>query len=182
MNELELSKILSYVLRHVPEKYNLTLDEGGWGDIDTLIKNIKRKHPQFKNIGFSAILQIVNNNRKKRLEISEDNTKIRALYGHTFENTISKNIVVPPEILYHGTSNYTYSKFIKRNGLKKMKRQYVHLTQNINDAERVAKRKSDKIIVLRILALESYKNGYKFYQEESIWLSDDLPTEYIQPI
>ncbi len=37
MDYKKLSKLLSYILRHHPEKFNLTLEPNGWVDIDILI-------------------------------------------------------------------------------------------------------------------------------------------------
>ena len=38
MNHTEVSKFLSYVLRHKPEAIGLTLDTEGWANIDALIQ------------------------------------------------------------------------------------------------------------------------------------------------
>ena len=38
-----VSKFLSYVLRHAPEKIGLELDEGGWADVDELIRCASRQ-------------------------------------------------------------------------------------------------------------------------------------------
>ena len=35
---VRLSKFLSLVLRHQPEKANLTLDASGWVEVDTLVR------------------------------------------------------------------------------------------------------------------------------------------------
>lgn len=39
MNNIEISKYLSYILRHKPETINLKLDKEGWGDIQYIIDN-----------------------------------------------------------------------------------------------------------------------------------------------
>ena len=35
---VKVSKFLSYVLRHKPDAIGLELDEGGWADVDELIR------------------------------------------------------------------------------------------------------------------------------------------------
>ncbi len=56
-----------------------------------------------------------------------------------------------PDILYHGTS-HALIKGILREGLKPMKRGYVHLTSTINEAVSNARRKkgNPKIIVVDV--------------------------------
>ena len=46
MNEKQIktiSKFLSLILRHNPEKINLTLDKNGWANVDELILKSKSK-------------------------------------------------------------------------------------------------------------------------------------------
>ena len=38
MNDVKISKFLSFVLRHKPEEIGLVLDPNGWADINELLK------------------------------------------------------------------------------------------------------------------------------------------------
>ncbi|HEY4784837.1 MAG TPA: RNA 2'-phosphotransferase [Bacteroidales bacterium] len=176
MGKTELSKVISYILRHAPEEYTLKMDNEGWVDIDILIEVIKIKHVEFGTITHKTILDLVNSFDKKRHEIKGN--RIRALYGHSLENIIKKDIVSPPTILYHGTVYENYLK-IKKTGIKKMQRQYVHLSENIEQAKIVAYRRTSKPIILEIKANEAYNNGVNFYKEGEVWLSDDIPPDFI---
>ena len=176
MNISKLSKILSLVLRHSPEAYNITLDNEGWADIDILIEAISLHHQEFSAITRESILEVVNSSDKKRHEVNGD--RIRALYGHSFENIIKKDIVSPPTILYHGTIYENYLK-IKDTGIKKMQRQYVHLSENIEQAKIVAYRRTHEPIILEVKAKEAYNNGINFYKEGNVWLSEDIPYVFI---
>jgi putative RNA 2'-phosphotransferase len=61
-----------------------------------------------------------------------------------------------------------------------MARQHVHLSVDMNAAERVGKRKSSRPVVLRIDAARAYGEGVSFYQgNESVWLADDIPAGFI---
>ena len=44
---LRLSKLLTAILRHVPETIGLTLDSEGWIDIDELVNKIKSYKPHY---------------------------------------------------------------------------------------------------------------------------------------
>ena len=176
INQLKLSKILSYVLRHAPKEHALILDENGWTDLKKLVMSINNKHPEFNSIDEVDIFQIVQNSSKKRIEIKGD--KIRALYGHSIKERILKAPSTPPEILLHGTSKIVWEK-IKEVGIQKMNRQYVHLTENMDDAKLVAKRKSDDIIIIRIDTLKVSDKGLSFYNEGNVWLTKFVPPDCI---
>jgi len=66
---VRISKFLSLVLRHQPEKIGLSLDQSGWASAPQLIE-ASRKH------GFEFTLEelqnIVAGNDKKRFSLSED--------------------------------------------------------------------------------------------------------------
>ncbi|MFM7984017.1 MAG: RNA 2'-phosphotransferase, partial [Candidatus Fonsibacter sp.] len=90
------------------------------------------------NISRQQIDSLIANMNKKRLEIKDN--KIRAVYGHSFEDKVKRTPAKPPDVLYHGTSPFT-SYLIKKDGIRPMSRQYVHLSSNPTTAEMVGKRK-----------------------------------------
>ncbi len=118
------------------------------------------------------------NQRKKRFEIKGD--KIRALYGHSVLK-VSYKESEPPEFLYHGTSRKNVKKILKE-GLKPMKRKYVHLSLSKEEASRVGKRHDRNPQILLILSKKAYKKGIKFYKAGDIYLCEYLPPEFIKII
>jgi putative RNA 2'-phosphotransferase len=175
INYTQLSKIVSHALRHEPQSYNLTLDENGWVSIIELASAIGQK-------GITAdvaiITDMVTKSAKKRHEIL--NGKIRAYYGHSIPDKILKNEAEPPEFLYHGTIEDNLND-IKTKGLLPMGRQYVHLSTDEEIAKKVGSRKEGNLIVLKINAKEAYQNHVKFFGETNgIWLSENVPSIYIQ--
>lgn len=62
-----------------------------------------------------------------------------------------------------------------------MRRQYVHLSVDKQTAYEVGKRKTNKPIILTILAKEAHKFGVVFYNgDDMVWLSDFIPTNFIR--
>lgn len=177
MDRRSLSKIISYALRHAPDEYNLVLDKNGWTDINILLCSIRKLHNEYSSIAYEDLLGMVASSEKRRHEI--EGLKIRALYGHSIEGRIEKKNVEPPLFLYHGTSQQFFD-LIKIEGLKKMKRQYVHLSLDINQAFKVAERKTTNPIILKVKAYEAYKMGVKFYEEDNVWLCEFVPNKYIE--
>ena len=169
-----ISKFLSLVLRHQPEKIGITLDAQGWVDIGTLISayNKHRKDTLTREL----LNTVVETNNKKRFAI--DGNKIRASQGHSVNVDLGYKEQVPPDTLYHGT----VSKFldpIYKEGLIKGTRHHVHLSVDKETAINVGSRRG-KPIVLSIDAKSMYENGFKFFvSDNGVWLVDNVPTDYI---
>ena len=80
--------------------------------------------------------------------------------------------------MYHGTGKKSYNSILS-SGIKKMSRQYVHLSQDINTAVNVGKRHGEPI-VFKVDAMQMYKDGIKFYiSENNVVLTDFVDTKYL---
>lgn len=173
----DISKFLSYILRHQPEAVGLSLDKEGWAVISDLILCAVKEGYILDN---SLIHSIVDNSDKRRFTISDDGLRIRAVQGHSTQQVnISYKEKTPPEILYHGTATRFISA-IREQGLIPVSRQYVHLSPDEETAIQVGQRHG-KPIVLTIKALNMYEQGFKFYQADNgVWLTDTVPYRFIQ--
>jgi putative RNA 2'-phosphotransferase len=68
---------------------------------------------------------------------------------------------------------------IKREGLLKGARQYVHLSLDKETARKVGSRHG-KPVILEVAAQLMEKHGYRFYQAENgVWLTDHVPPDYL---
>jgi putative RNA 2'-phosphotransferase len=176
-NMVTMSKFLSLVLRHKPEMIQLNMDNNGWVDIDELINN-SNKYNNMK-LTKDIIIEIVKTNDKQRFIIDYENNKIRANQGHSIEIDLKLEPLMPPDKLYHGTAT-RFLESIMENGIKPMRRQYVHLSRTAEIAINVGKRHGEPV-VLTINAKVMYEKGYKFYlSENKVWLVKYVPKEYIQ--
>jgi putative RNA 2'-phosphotransferase len=166
------SRYLSYILRHHPEEFNCEIDEFGWVDVNTLIKNTDYTLENLK--------EIVNSNT--RFGFSEDFTKIKAFHGHSCKKVKYLEDLNPPNELYHGTSNTNYQKILDSEFIKSMNRNWVHLSCNIDKAKEVGSRHGE-VIILIIDVNKMIKDGYHFYKsEDEVYLTNDIPIEYIKQI
>jgi len=159
MTHTEISKFLSFVLRHQPEAIGLTLEREGWVSIDDLIAGASKDG---KELSYELIEAVVDGSDKKRFAISEDGALIRAVQGHSTE-TVQRSFPeqIPPETLYHGTAT-RFLESIREQGLLAGSRQYVHLSQNQDTAIAVGRRYG-KPVLLDIDALEMQQQGFKFF-------------------
>jgi putative RNA 2'-phosphotransferase len=174
-----LSKYLSYLLRHHPEKINLHLDDYGWADVNELIEKVNANSSTSNTLTFSILEEVVANNNKKRFTFNEDKTKIRASQGHSIEIKLGYEAVEPPEFLYHGTAT-RFLDGIKKDGLKKMSRHHVHLSQEKSTASNVGQRHG-KLVILIINSKAMHEAGHEFFvSENGVWLTDHVPVEFIE--
>lgn len=169
-------KFLAYILRHDPATCGVELDENGWASVDGLLNGAQKSGG---NMNFTMLEKIVKTDDKGRFELNADKTKIRATYGHSLPVDLNLQIKIPPDILYHGTAE-KFLESIRRCGLTKRSRNFVHLSSEKSAAEKVGKRHG-KPVILMICAGQMAKDGYKFYQTASgVWLTDSVPAEYIE--
>lgn len=177
MTYSELSKEISYALRHAPQEYGLTLDAQGWVLVDDLIVALK-KRVKYSGLAEHDIVDMIEASDKKRHELVDG--RIRALYGHSTEEKIKKDPVCPPDVLYHGTARKFLPKILEK-GLVSKERQYVHLTEDIETAIIVGKRRDSEPVVLRVDAAKASMDGICFYHgNKTIWLADSIPSKYLK--
>ena len=173
--ENQLSKYVSYILRHNPDEIGIILDEQGWTDVNAFIENSQSKFV----FSLEDLKQVVENNNKKRFQFSEDGKKIRAQQGHSVEVDLKLPNVKPPKELYHGTAT-RFLNSIKKEGLKPMSRHDVHLSFSKDTAIKVGERHG-KVIVLLIDAERMYQDGYHFQcTANNVWLNKEVPIKYIK--
>ena len=165
------SKYLSLLLRHRPEKANLTMGKNGWVSVADLLQNVGLTKPELDHI--------VATNNKKRFEYNGDESRIRARQGHSKVVDVELEVTKPPARLYHGTSR-TYMNEILEKGLLKMNRLYVHLSCERETAKNVGRRKGKDLVVLEIDSELMYRDGFEFFlSNNGVWLIKHVPSRYI---
>lgn len=175
----ELSKEISYALRHAPWEYELEMNEEGWVPVEQLLDALHRTE-KWSNICEADLNEMIEKSEKKRHELVDG--KIRAFYGHSIPMKILKEEKIPPDFLYHGTAR-RFLESISENGLLPQSRQYVHLSQDIETAEKVGSRHDHKPCILIIDAKKAWNEGIKFYLgNEKVWLADTIPSRYIKKV
>jgi putative RNA 2'-phosphotransferase len=172
---VKISKFLSLVLRHQPEKIGLRLDEQGWTPVERLIEASRENGIEFT---LEELQHVVANNDKKRFAFSPDGLLIRASQGHSIEIELGYEPAEPPEALYHGTAE-RFLTSIRQQGLIKGKRHHVHLSADVETAMKVGQRQG-KPVALRVEAGRMRRDGLIFYlSENGVWLTERVPLQYL---
>jgi len=174
---VQLSRTMSYALRHNPTDFGLTLDREGWVSVQSLLTALRSRQSEWHNLQVEDFASVIAQSEKRRFEMRDGN--IRAYYGHSVSQKMAKEPAIPPAILFHGTTPEAVS-IIQRDGLKPMKRQYVHLSADAETARQVAVRRTSHPVILRVSALKAYQHGIAFYLgNDMIWLADSIPSKFI---
>ncbi len=175
---ITISKFMSKYLRHEPDALGLTLEAGGWVLIDDLLKGAA-------SIGFhfsrEELFQVVIESDKQRFSIDDSETKIRANQGHSTSVDLQLQPAVPPRQLYHGTVE-AFLDAIWAEGLKKMNRHHVHLSPDMETANKVGMRRG-KPVILVIDSARMSEDGFVFYlSANGVWLTDHVPAGYLRRV
>lgn len=119
-------RLLVQILRHTPESVGVSLDDEGYAPLNTILK-----HDKFAGVTVEQVQRIVQSCDKQRMHMKRDsngNWLIRANQGHTIKKTFTNlldKITVPCSCV-HGTNLTAWQK-IKKTGLNRMQRQYIHM-------------------------------------------------------
>jgi putative RNA 2'-phosphotransferase len=177
---VKLSKFLALILRHQPERFALKLDDEGWASLSEVMEILKGL-PNFRWATRADVMAVVEGGAgddKRRFQVEEN--RIRACYGHSMAHPIRYEPVIPPTILYHGTSPNAIEA-IRCEGLRPMERQYVHLSTDPTTAVQVGARHTERPVVLSVRAGDAHAAGIVFYQaDEAVYLAKHVPPEFVE--
>jgi len=138
---VKISKLLSLALRHSPSALGVSLDEGGWAPLDTVVAGLKRLGLPASAEAVEAVARL---DKKGRFELSSG--RIRARYGHSILVKVEYEVDVEARRLYHGTTRSSLEGIMKA-GILPMKRLYVHLAVDFHTACETAARRQDPVVL-----------------------------------
>jgi putative RNA 2'-phosphotransferase len=173
---VRLSRTIAHALRHHPERYDLELDGDGWMPLERLLMGFARD-AQWSGLSTDDIHAMMAAAGKQRYEILDG--QIRAVYGHSLPSKIKHPAAEPPDHLYHGTARGAAAK-IRHEGLKPMRRQYVHLSTDTATAAMVAGRRTENPVVITVRAREAHRHGIVFHIcNPQVWLAEKVGAAYL---
>jgi putative RNA 2'-phosphotransferase len=174
MDDKQLSKALSYYLRHAPQELGLKLQTGGWVEVRELLDALAGKKIYAT---LEDLQRITRTSDKQRFAL--EGTRMRANQGHSVPVDLDLRPQAPPAILYHGTPRSSLHSIL-RQGLLKGQRHHVHLSPDPKTAVQVGQRRGQAVI-LSIMAEAMHARGYLFYRSENgVWLTDKVPPQFLQ--
>lgn len=169
----KISRRIITGLRHKPiEVFKKELSHDGFMDIMTVLTTF--------HISLQDLKDIAQYNDKNRFEIV--GTNIRARQGHTIAVDVEFEEAIPPRYLYHGTVE-SAADIIVNEGINKMTRHHVHLTDNLETAKNVGSRRvklHNPLVIVTVDAESMHKKGIKFFKSSNgVWLTDYVSPDYV---
>ncbi|MDQ4134077.1 MAG: RNA 2'-phosphotransferase [Actinomycetota bacterium] len=175
---VKVSKWLARHLRHRPERIGLTLDAGGWADVDELLTRARAANFSLTR---AELVEVVANNDKRRYELDATADRIRAVQGHTVTVDLGLVPVSPPDVLYHGTTERFLTPVLAE-GLRPMGRHHVHLSADVITARAVGARRG-RPVIFEVAARTMAQEGHAFYRAANgVWLCDEVPARFLRRV
>lgn len=168
-----LSRFLTFLLRHKPKDYPLTIDDAGFASWQAVVDLVQAR---FYDVTEGQMRALIAGAEKKRFEIRGD--RVRATYGHSFPVELGGTETEPPAELYFGAARDLAQSMLHR-GLEPRDRQYVHLSITAAEAESVARRHDPAPSVLVIDAQAAHAEGVRFYESGPLFLVENVPAKYL---
>ncbi|XP_033734582.1 uncharacterized protein LOC117323459 [Pecten maximus] len=166
-SDVDLSKKLSFLLRHGAERQGFTLMSGGFLYVADILKL-----PSLKGFQFEDVKRVVENNDKQRfaLKIDPENKRmmIRANQGHTIEvQSLELTPITTAEEadqVVHGTYFQSWE-VIKGTGLSRMGRNHIHFAAGEPGENGVISGMRSSCEVIIILDMKkALADGLKFFR------------------
>ena len=170
----QISKFLSGALRHFPGDVGIQLDAAGWTDRSTLLDRTKQRYDGVDQLAIEGIIQT---DPKGRFEVDDD--RIRATYGHSVAVDLESGGTPVPDKLYHATAPDALSS-IHQEGLKPMRRQHVHLSDDPEEARAVGRRHASQPVLLEIDAAAMLADGKTITKRgTNVYTTDHVQPAYL---
>jgi len=173
---IEISKLLSLILRHKPEQFGILLDAEGYAPIVDVLAAVRTRLADVSESDLTLVIETIEPDKRRFSMVDGD---IRANYGHSLSDRIAHEAQVPPSVLWHGTHEAAVQSILT-NGLHPMRRQYVHLTTNVELAKRVGARRGT-VRLLEVDSASAHAEGVVFYRaNDAFWLADLVPGRFVR--
>ncbi len=183
-----LSKFMSGALRHFPDDVGLSLDDHGWTSNDALVEVVEQQYDWATADHVAAVIATDPNGRFERTAFGSapddtvdrvDRGQVRAAYGHSVDVDLEPTDAPVPDELYHGTAPENLDA-IRREGLRPMSRQQVHLSRSHDEALRVGRRHAAEPIVLVVDAAGMLADGHRITKRGvDTYTTDWVPPAYL---
>jgi 2'-phosphotransferase len=194
----ELSRKLSYVLRHNAVGLGMNVDHEGYVDIAEI-----QNHPLFKRfrpVTVEKLQHVIEIDGKQRFSIIHryDTWFIRANQGHSGDvaaRLVDEKMLTPVlssedhPVCVHGTDKGAWAKITASGGLSKMARKHIHLSsQHKGSKDMISGMRNRSNVMIYIDLDKAIAAGIKFYiSKNQVILSEGndqgmIPTEFFKEV
>jgi putative RNA 2'-phosphotransferase len=181
MNDRELDhlgRILTGILRHFPDRYQLQVDPQGWVSLPGIARAISQKHPAYHWLRVQHLVAIAETDAKGRYEVRDD--RVRATYGHTVEVDLDLPTENIPDHLYFPVTAEETT-IVLEVGLKPSDRRKVHLSKTAEDARAAGRVRTPEPTLLEVDTVRARADGLVIMRAgKTVFLVDQVPPQYLK--
>ncbi len=174
-----VGRMMAGILRHFPERFNLTMDGRGWVDLDAFIENVKASRRDYDRwLRKEHIVALVETDEKGRYQI--DGGMIRATYAHSVDVNLDDLPEAEVEELYFPVSEEELD-IVLETGLRPSDRNMIHLSATPEKAYSAGRvHNHDPIILAVDVAKASHAGNFIYRAGKSVYITDAVEAEHIK--
>lgn len=161
--KIHISKAMTKLLRHSLDKFK-SKDIDGSVLIAEFLDIIQTT--ESKDTNFEIIKHIIRTCPKQRFQLNDDNTRIRAVQGHSSEGIDDELLATEITIPITGVVHMSFRNLIKKirtTGLSKMKRQHIHFAERSDS--NLLRTKCD--LEIEVNMESAMADGIRFFRAEN---------------
>jgi inhibitor of KinA sporulation pathway (predicted exonuclease)/RNA:NAD 2'-phosphotransferase (TPT1/KptA family) len=187
--DVALSKTMAWALRHGAGELGLSMGPDGFVPLDELLRT-----PQMRALGASEprVQRVVANSAKQRFALESRGGRlfVRANQGHGADlgrplddEALLKRVERPEDAPFcaHGTNLEAWEKFIRHEGLSRMRRKHIHFASRPKDGGAISGMRGSADVVVHVDVAAAMRAGAAFYRSSNDVLLSEGIEGFIRP-
>ena len=173
-----LGRTMAGVLRHIPERYGLEMDDHGWVDLRDFLTAVQIRNKRFKFLRPHHVIGLVETDPKGRYQFEDG--KIRATYGHSMDIDLDLPTEGIPDVLYYPTTDEE-AHLLLEAGLRPSDRKMVHLSATFEAAMEAGRVRIQAPVILEIDAKAARAAGTVIMiAGKIVYTTKEVPGEFLK--
>lgn len=174
-----IGRMMAGVLRHFPERFNLSMDGRGWVDLDQFVEAIRRARPQTSRwLRREHIEALVETDDKGRYQI--DGGMVRATYAHSVPVNLDDLPECHLDQLYFPVAEEELD-MVLESGLRPADRNMIHLSGTPEKAFSAGRVHMPEPILLEVDVKGSSKAGnFIFRAGKDVYVTEAVEPEFVK--
>ena len=174
----KFGRIMAGILRHFPDRFDLEMNQQGWGDVGEFVEAIVEKRGGLGYLTIKHVKAIIETDPKGRYQFKDN--RIRATYAHSIDLDLDLPTEDVPEHLYFACSEEDVEDYIE-NGLFPEDRMMVHLSGTRLNALEAGRHIIGKPVVLMVDVREAEKSGGKIMKAgTTVFVTKEVVGKYLK--
>jgi len=184
MKDFEIDRVgrmMAGILRHFPERFNLSMDGRGWVDLDQFVEAIQDARPQWARwLRKQHIQALVETDEKGRYQI--DGGMIRATYAHSVPVNLDDLPEANVDELFFPVAEEELD-IVLETGLRPNDRNMIHLSASADKAYSAGRVHHPDPILLKVDVRKATQAGnFIFRAGKSVYVTDAVEPEFLTKV